>query len=420
MPVQVRKKVVRIQRDFLWGGVNGSKKLSWVKWKVVCKNKKEGGLGVRRIEVVNLSLLMKWRWRLLNGEESALWKKVLVAKYGIHIVNNVNLSYEPTPYFASIWWKDVRDLEVCGDSPNWLEEAIVRKIGNGMLARFWRDVWIGDSPLCTKFPRLFSLALQKEVCVGELLKVEDDRRWWNFTWRRNLFQWEEDRVKVLENILVNVVLSNDLDVWWWKPNPEEGFSVNSAYNSLVEMGESCSLSEFELNIFSRIWESPAPSKVVAFSWQLLYDRLPTKDNLQRRGILQHGSSVNCGWCELYPESANHLFLHCNTAHRVWYEIFYWLGVVIVMTPNIMSLFGCFCEAAKNKKTRKGFHLVWHTVVWCLWRARNDGIFNGIKKEPLEIVEDIKVLSWKWSVDRLKISPCLFYEWSWDPGECFQN
>jgi hypothetical protein len=41
MPVQVRKKVVRIQRDFLWGGVNGRKKLSWVKWKVICREKKK-------------------------------------------------------------------------------------------------------------------------------------------------------------------------------------------------------------------------------------------------------------------------------------------------------------------------------------------------------------------------------------------
>jgi hypothetical protein len=44
MPVQVRKKVVRIQREFLWGGVKGGKKLSWVKWKLVCQAKNKGGL----------------------------------------------------------------------------------------------------------------------------------------------------------------------------------------------------------------------------------------------------------------------------------------------------------------------------------------------------------------------------------------
>jgi hypothetical protein len=85
-----------------------------------------------------------------------------------------------------------------------VEEVIEHKIGNGMLTRFWRDVWIGDSPLCIKFPRLFSLSLQKDVCVGEFLKVEDDRRWWNFIWRRNLFQWEEERVNLLGDTTTNL------------------------------------------------------------------------------------------------------------------------------------------------------------------------------------------------------------------------
>jgi hypothetical protein len=74
--------------------------------------------------------------------------------------------------------------------------------------------------------------------------------------------------------------------------------------------------------------------------------------------------------------------------------------------------------ARNAKLRKGFRLVWHTVVWSLWGARNDDIFNGVKKDYSELVEVIKVLSWKWSSERLKISPCLYYEWSWDPGDCF--
>jgi hypothetical protein len=114
MPVQVRKKVVGIQRDFLWGGVNGRKKLSWVKWKVVCKDKKKGGLGVRDLDLMNVSLLSKWRWRLLNRNEVPLWKEVLVAKYGRHIENNVNLSSEVFPYFESLWWKDICRLEVGG------------------------------------------------------------------------------------------------------------------------------------------------------------------------------------------------------------------------------------------------------------------------------------------------------------------
>lgn len=54
----------------------------------MCQPKEKGGLDVGDIRVVNVSLLAKWRWRLLN-EDHALWKEVLVEKYGNHIGNVV-------------------------------------------------------------------------------------------------------------------------------------------------------------------------------------------------------------------------------------------------------------------------------------------------------------------------------------------
>ena len=47
MLVLVWKKVVRIQRDFIWGAAKRSRSIPWVSWSVVCKPKHEGGLGVR-------------------------------------------------------------------------------------------------------------------------------------------------------------------------------------------------------------------------------------------------------------------------------------------------------------------------------------------------------------------------------------
>jgi exonuclease III len=68
MPTQVWKKLISIQRAFLWGGVNRGRKISWVKWEVVCQSKCNGGLGVKDVRVMNLSLLAKWRWRILQNE----------------------------------------------------------------------------------------------------------------------------------------------------------------------------------------------------------------------------------------------------------------------------------------------------------------------------------------------------------------
>jgi hypothetical protein len=85
IPLLVWKKVRRIQREFLWGCKGGRARISWVKWDVVCKPKKLGGLGVRDIRAVNISLLAKWRWRLLE-DDNAMWKRVLRSKYGTNVM----------------------------------------------------------------------------------------------------------------------------------------------------------------------------------------------------------------------------------------------------------------------------------------------------------------------------------------------
>jgi len=48
--------------------------------------------------------------------------------------------------------------------------------------------------------------------------------------------------------------------------------------------------------FHRIWKSVALSKVCVFLWQLLLDRITTRTNLSRRGIIVHGESVDYLLC----------------------------------------------------------------------------------------------------------------------------
>jgi hypothetical protein len=118
---------------------------------------------------------------------------------------------------------------------------------------------------------------------------------------------QEESVNQLLNILVTVTLSHMEDIWKWNLNPEEDFSVKSAYDALLAIGDSPNLSEFELKIFSDIWESPAPSKMVAFSWKILYDRIPTKDNLLLIVVLQQGVVGNCVMCDHVPKRVHTCF-----------------------------------------------------------------------------------------------------------------
>jgi hypothetical protein len=118
-------------------------------------------------------------------------------------------------------------------------------------------------------------------------------------------------------------------------------------------------------VFKQIWESPAPSKVIAFSWQFLYDRIPTRCNLDYHHVLAPEAPKDCVGCVGIVESSSHLFLHCSSAISIRYDVFRWLGVVVVIPPNLFVLFEVFKISANNTKIRQGFLMIWHANLWSI-------------------------------------------------------
>jgi hypothetical protein len=70
IPALVAKRIEKIQRDFLWGGLNDEAKIHLVEWDKVCSPMDEGGLGIR-----NLEGLIKLFW--VNGFGGLLMRRVL-------------------------------------------------------------------------------------------------------------------------------------------------------------------------------------------------------------------------------------------------------------------------------------------------------------------------------------------------------
>jgi len=82
------------------------------------------------------------------------------------------------------------------------------------------------------------------------------------------------------------------------------YSVRSAYNFLTSQP----LVDAPVDVKS-LWHKDIPLKVVVFSRRLFRNRLPTKDNLFRRGAINHDSCLCVTGCGSM-ETANHF----STAH----------------------------------------------------------------------------------------------------------
>ena len=63
----VARRLEKVQKDFLWGGGNMEGKTHLVNWEVVCTDKAKGGLGIRKLALLNKdesrSRALRCKWK---------------------------------------------------------------------------------------------------------------------------------------------------------------------------------------------------------------------------------------------------------------------------------------------------------------------------------------------------------------------
>ncbi|MCI16926.1 pantothenate synthetase [Trifolium medium] len=110
-------------------------------------------------------------------------------------------------------------------------------------------------------------------------------------------------------------------------------------------------------------------------------------------------------------------MHCDFAAQIWYAVCRWLGVVVVLPPDVMIMYGTLVCSGRNKRLKKGFSIVWLAFIWVIWRSRNEKIFNNVAGVVGDAVDMIQRVSWQWFLNNTAKTPCLLYEWVWNPGDC---
>ena len=110
--------------------------VSLLNWELVCTPKKYGGLGAVNLELRNLSLILRWWWKIQTEKES-LWASMAITLRGIHTrTDGIQIWGMKGSFFWGqlIKWKHMY---------HW---SVQVSVGNGCLTSFWYDNW-GGKPL---------------------------------------------------------------------------------------------------------------------------------------------------------------------------------------------------------------------------------------------------------------------------------
>ena len=134
IPAKVANRLEKLQRDFLWCGLEEKPKFHLVNWSQICALLRAGGLAVRNLRSFNKALLGKWLWQY-GLEREALWRLVVDAKYG-SLWGGWCSNPGKGPYGVSVW-KFIRH--------GWdnFHSQCSFLVGNDQRVKFWQDWWCG-------------------------------------------------------------------------------------------------------------------------------------------------------------------------------------------------------------------------------------------------------------------------------------
>ncbi|GKV26629.1 hypothetical protein SLEP1_g35894 [Rubroshorea leprosula] len=246
---------------------------------------------------------------------------------------------------GSTWWRDVSAINTMDRENNgWLKEGFKINIGEGRTVSFWWDNWGGKGCLANKFLRLYLLSTGKNNTCSEMGSKSNGAWEWNLRWRRNLFEWEAKEAMELQSKIRDVKTSQGSPDRWELIHDKDGQYTTKSANRLLTKEES------EANrstTFTRVWNSILPSKILAFNWQLLLDRIPTKMNLLRRGIIKDTGEGKCGICNEEEEDTTHMFLKCKMARWLWMACAKWWGINVTLEEDCWNTLQNFKREPKE-------------------------------------------------------------------------
>nr|XP_043615684.1 uncharacterized protein LOC122587568 [Erigeron canadensis] len=121
------------------------------------------------------------------------------------------------------------------------------------------------------------------------------------------------------------------------------------------------------------WAKAVMKKCNIFVWRAALDRLPTYKALSYRNF--NFGNTHCGLCEAWEETIDHLLCYCQFALEVWGLISNWCKVENLSFSSVKELILAADNMGLGKKSTKVCKGIVFVMSWCLWKARNEKVFD---------------------------------------------
>ncbi|KAL6613961.1 hypothetical protein ACP70R_036231 [Stipagrostis hirtigluma subsp. patula] len=335
LPAWAIKSIDKYRRGFLWKGhdiqeARGGRCLA--SWKLVCRPKKLGGLGIKDLDKYGRSLRLRWFWNMCSAVDRP-WKSV------IKLTNKADRSL----FFAST----------------------VFQVGNGKRTPFWEGNWLMGKAPRSLAPGLYKLARFKHRTVDKELR--------DYAWIRNLVgfsvQDHMDELIIMLQALQGIQLTNDEDkiTWKWTANGE--YTARSAYN--VQF-----IGTTRMTWPQTVWKADTKPKCKFFAWLILHNRANTAEVLAAKNWTHEEF---CSYCLCFFETGDHLFRECNFTEAVWQQVCNTLHLQhLIQTrseaTNLKEWVRLITKGISKLDKRKNLGVLLY-FWWEIWKERNRRIFT---------------------------------------------
>ena len=131
-----------------------------------------------------------------------------------------------------------------------------------------------------------------------------------------------------------------------------------------------------------VWNRLVPIKIRICFWRARIDRLPTKNNLIKRGL--NNIDDVCALCTEENETSDHVFVSCRMAGEVRRAINSWRKLLPV-------------NCTKSERLLR--EMVGQAYIWAVWNGRNNAIFRNQVFNPLTTANKVQAAVYLWCKSR---------------------